>query len=116
MVRLNHHQRDPIDVFGRAFGRDVTALMAAIGCMAKEEIYYSEHKNLEAAFGRVTATIIGLPIGIAGVAEPPGVPATAHVSLPIEAPLRKGPPLPCKPAFQVTNKEKTLRAPPRWWR
>ncbi|MGC1886658.1 MAG: hypothetical protein WA709_11275, partial [Stellaceae bacterium] len=45
-------------VFGRAFGRDVTALMAAIGCMAKEEIYYSEHKNLEAAFGRVTATII----------------------------------------------------------
>jgi predicted HicB family RNase H-like nuclease len=47
MVRLNHHQRDPIDVFGRAFGRDVTALMLLIGLLVKYNLYHSKYKNAE---------------------------------------------------------------------
>jgi len=35
----HHHQRDPIDVFGRAFGRQLTAVMVLATYVAKEVLY-----------------------------------------------------------------------------
>jgi hypothetical protein len=59
-------RRDPIDVLGRVFGRDVTALLLLIGYLVKDVLYY-EDKNIKGTwltdpgvFERITNSIIAL--------------------------------------------------------
>jgi hypothetical protein len=43
------HRRGPVDMLGRAFGREVTGLLLLIGCLVKEILYDSECKKIEGA-------------------------------------------------------------------